>query len=759
MRVAELSLRNYRVFEQVDLELPARVIGIFGSNGSGKSTLVESILFALYGRARTSKNEIRTQGLLTDCEVRLVFEHGGRAYEVRRSIKGKNSVTDAELFTGDLQLAVGVTEVDTEIAKLLRMDQQVFRASVFAEQKQLDAFSDVTKGKRKEMVLRLLGVRPVDDALAQARKAAREVSGDAERLAAAAADMSELETVLKEWKAASKASAVRARAVAAKAKQAEKAAKVGAEAFEKADEVRERVEKVALQLRAASDERKGITSRVGELSARVKALHEGLDELPIIKKELSGLAGVSDRLRLADKLAEQVAAAGKIEKQLAAMAQVNPAQALERLAQAEAEALNAANALAAAKANAAGESTALAQAAERMDRASGADPSERCPTCGRELGGDFAAYMRHCKQELAAAKKASTAANGASRTAEAASTKAVAALAKARRQGEGVQDSVQRRGHMTEQLEEVRARVAELTSEFPRGEIPDVKALRTDSARERQLGERLAQLDVEASRLKESESDLEKAATRAGVLDSSIDGLEKEAAGLAFDSKEHGRLRAERDAAAAVRERSLAAQREADGDENEAKVHLGRIEGQIEQARETAQQVESLRGEARYLERVKMLLDGFKSHLTARIGPELSREAEALFRELTNHEYDDLKIDDDTLGIEIADGEVYFSTDRFSGSEVDLANLALRVAISMHLSRMSGADVGMMVLDEVLGSLDAERKDLMVHALTGLSGRFHQLFVITHAEQIKDQFPASIEIRKTGRRRSEAVLI
>ena len=87
------------------------------------------------------------------------------------------------------------------------------------------------------------------------------------------------------------------------------------------------------------------------------------------------------------------------------------------------------------------------------------------------------------------------------------------------------------------------------------------------------------------------------------------------------------------------------------------------------------------------------------------------------------------------------------------------ANLALRVAISLHLSRMSGADVGMMVLDEVLAALDVERKDLMVQAMGRLSERFHQLFVITHAEQVKDAFPASIEVRKTGRRRSEAVLV
>jgi DNA repair exonuclease SbcCD ATPase subunit len=173
----------------------------------------------------------------------------------------------------------------------------------------------------------------------------------------------------------------------------------------------------------------------------------------------------------------------------------------------------------------------------------------------------------------------------------------------------------------------------------------------------------------------------------------------------------------------------------------------------------TAARIEELRSEARYVERVAMLLDGFRDHLVARVGPELSREAEALFRDLTNHEYDDLRVDEETLAVQIADGDRYFPIGRFSGSETDLANLALRVAISTHLSRVAGTDVGLMVLDEVLASLDEERKDLMVQALGKLSSRFHQLFVITHAERVKDQFPASILVQTTGRRRSTAVLV
>ena len=63
VRLLELSLRNYRVFEEVDLELPARVIGVVGDERRGEVHARSSrSLFALYGvdGARTKKDGIRT---------------------------------------------------------------------------------------------------------------------------------------------------------------------------------------------------------------------------------------------------------------------------------------------------------------------------------------------------------------------------------------------------------------------------------------------------------------------------------------------------------------------------------------------------------------------------------------------------------------------------------------------------------------------------------------------------------------------------
>ncbi len=336
MRVLELSLRNYRVFEEVDLELPARVIGIFGPNGGGKTALVESLLLALYGQARTGKDQIRTHGVLTDCEVRLVFQHGGQQYEVRRVIRGKNHQTQAELLVGGVSLAVGVREVDAEVRRLLRMDHQVFRASVFAEQKQLDAFSDLTRARRKEMVLRLLGIRPVDDARAAARKAAREAQGDAERLAGALPDLSEQEAALGG-----------ARETLAKAREAAREAEAGLrgarerlteteEAFERSDRAREQAEKLDGLRAAAEEEARRLTARREELAGRIEALKGDVADLPALEQEAGALVGARDRLDAARTWADAADELRNAEAELEDLPEMDAEALLARREEAEA---------------------------------------------------------------------------------------------------------------------------------------------------------------------------------------------------------------------------------------------------------------------------------------------------------------------------------------------------------------------------------------------------------------------------------------
>jgi len=760
VRVLELSLRNFRVFEEVDIELPARVIGIFGENGSGKSTLMEAIAFGLYGAdaARTKKHQIRTHGVLVDCDVRVAFEHAGQQFEVRRTIKGKGHAPDAQLFGGGLQLAAGTNEVDEEVHRLLHMDLHVFRSSVYAEQKQLDAFSDLTTGKRKEMALRLLGIKPVDDARTAARRHAKATTESAQQLEGAVADLAALEAELKGAKEAAAEARTLAKAAAQELRAATAAQKASTKAFSEVDAARQRVEKLTVQLQAKTDERDRRAVQLAGLAERAELLTAELAELPAFQAELAGLAGVEDRLRLATRLAEESTKLAKVQAQLEALPPIDAESALARLEASQAALAAAQGAAAEAQAERAHRAGLLAQAQERLSRAAEADPTQACPTCGRPLGEDFAGYLRHCKAEAAEAKKAATGSNEAATVGAATLTAAEKSHRAAADAGERAREAGARLAQLQEQVATLRADVEALAEPFG-GQAPDLDALHAGAERAQALASKLAELGARRDYLAQVRQDHDATAEAIGALERDLAALAEEAQALSFDQDEHVRLRDALAGAEAALEDAREVERDASDASKDAEGRVAELTGELRQAKETASRVNELRSEARYVERVRVLLDGFRNHLVARIGPELSREAEALFRELTNHEYDDLKVDEETLTIQIADGDQYFPIDRFSGSEADLANLALRVAISTQLSRMSGADVGMMVLDEVLASLDEERKDLMVQTLGRLSARFHQLFVITHAERVKDQFPASILIRKTGRRRSVAELV
>jgi exonuclease SbcC len=758
VRVLELSLRNYRVFEEVDLELPARVIGIFGPNGSGKSALVESLLFGLYGRARTDRKHIRTHGVLTDCAVRVSFEHGGQQYEVRRTIRGRAHQTDAELLVGDLALATGVQEVDAEIRRLLRMDQQVFRASVFAEQKQLDAFSEVTPGKRKDMVMRLLGIKPVEQALGSARREAKQTKGNAEQLAGTLPDTAEAERALQRAREEESEAKGRAGAAREALEEATRRSAEASEGFDKAEEVRQRVEVIEADLAGLRERADGLEGRRRSLEGRIASLAEKLDAAPALEEERERLAGAGDRLAAGRRLAEAASEVAGAEKELAALPEVDAAAALKGLREAETERETAAAAVARTEAAEERARQELVAAEEALARAAEADPAQPCPTCGRPLGDDFDEYLAHCRKQVADARKRAQMATRGLKEARSARKAADQLFRAASRAGEEARTATERRNALEGRLSEARRRADSLAEPFA-GEIPDLDALQRDARRAQEVDRQLAGLEAESAHLAHAERDLVDATEEHDRLVVRLRDLEREVSGLAFDAEEHARLRKEMEEARRLLDDARAGEREAADAHKAAQAAVRELQAEIRKVKEIAARLKELREEARVLDRVAILLDGFRDHLVARIGPELSREAQALFRELTNAEYDDLRIDEESLAIQIADGTDYFAMERFSGSESDLANLALRVAISLHLSRMSGADVGMMVLDEVLASLDAERKDLFVRTMGRLSNHLHQLFVITHAEQVKDQFPVSIELRKVGRRRSQAILV
>jgi DNA repair protein SbcC/Rad50 len=53
------------------------------------------------------------------------------------------------------------------------------------------------------------------------------------------------------------------------------------------------------------------------------------------------------------------------------------------------------------------------------------------------------------------------------------------------------------------------------------------------------------------------------------------------------------------------------------------------------------------------------------------------------------------------------------------------------------------------VIDEGFGSQDAEGSQRLIEAIKQVEGDFAKILVVTHLEEMKDAFPARIEIEKS----------
>ncbi|HVW33708.1 MAG TPA: SMC family ATPase, partial [Acidimicrobiia bacterium] len=327
MRVTRLTLRNFRVFAELDLEIPPGVVGIYGPNGTGKSTLVESILWSLFGVARTGKDSLRSDGAAGETEATVEFEHDGHLYEVRRTLSGAANGVKAEASCDGQRVAAGAVAVRQYVHHVLGMSAEAFRSSVFCEQKQLDAFSGRRPEERRKLVLDLLGITPLDrardSARAQARsaheqiEAARLVLGDFDALAAEA---TELDTRLVA------AQAVRLAAEAALAGAEQRDAEAAAQAGEQERRKSER-DRLAGLYGAARRRHEEALARLEARRSDLAELEGSAARLPALQAAAGELAPLRARLVGLDRLAATRARLVDAERELAKVTGAEPPSA------------------------------------------------------------------------------------------------------------------------------------------------------------------------------------------------------------------------------------------------------------------------------------------------------------------------------------------------------------------------------------------------------------------------------------------------
>lgn len=104
----------------------------------------------------------------------------------------------------------------------------------------------------------------------------------------------------------------------------------------------------------------------------------------------------------------------------------------------------------------------------------------------------------------------------------------------------------------------------------------------------------------------------------------------------------------------------------------------------------------------------------------------------------------------ETLDIKIADELGTRPYENFSGGEQFRVNFCIRIALSKLLARRAGAQLQTLVVDEGFGQLDALGRERLVEAINTIQEDFARILVITHVEELRDAFPARIEVVKTS---------
>ena len=751
MRITRLYLRNYRVYEdETDLQIPAGLVGIYGPNGSGKSALVESVRWTLFGKSRTSNDQIRTSGINDECITEVEFEHESHLYLVRRTISGANHTVKAEAHWNGQQVAEGPRDVATFVQSAIGMDDTSFRASVFAEQKQVAAFSAHTPQKRRDLVLRLLGITPLDKARDTARTDARDALKDHERLSARLPNLVELEEALAGAEEAAQALTAEVEAAEASLVAANAAHDAVEAELEQLEDIARTYDQLVVEGKAAAEKIEESATRLAELTVEQTTLADAGTELAELRPLAEGLDAL-DALAAAQTAAEGLPA---LEEPVA------PETETAELARAAAEQ---------AAAVAAGLAGAVRSAEEELGRAEAAasrsaelSADEDCPVCGQALGDAFEQVVAHRTDEVKAAKtrlaEATKQHAAAQKSTKAAATEADTlgrALVEAQRTWSQWEHHLARRAEAEAALTTAQADPFFVAFAAP----TTAKATKSELATRKKAATEVTRLEARLERAPKVAEEITALQQRLEEATSTREALLEKVKSLGFTPADlEGKKTARQQARAALK----AASEQAEAMRRKAASASATVETATTRLTDGKQQhadLSDLAERSRHLGRVADLLHDFRNNVIATVGPTLAAQAAELFAELTDHEYDRLEVDPETYEIQIRDAGRTYGMDRFSGSEVDLANLALRVAISEHVRFQSGGAVGLLVLDEVFGPLDDERKERMLLALERLRGRFRQVLVVTHDSTIKEQLPSAIQVEKLPGRRAQATVL
>lgn len=796
MYLRGIQLENYRRFVFAQTEFPDGIVGILGNNGVGKSTLVEALAWALYGNeaSRTGKDEIKriTARPSDVCRVILDFQIEGDNFRVVRQLKGKSNTADASVIVNNKICARGTSAATDFVAKTLEMDYRAFITSFYAPQKELNILSDFQPYRRKELLARMLGIENIDFALKNLRADKREIEIKTELMELHLKDKEKL--ALEKRERELRVENLESEIIKKRANFAE--LKEEFEKFKnKVKELREKFEEynfLEKKLTEKRTEKKGLLSQLENDEDERKRLLSLSDEIENLKPKISIHKKTKETLEELDEKRlkserkkmneEQILNLGKSikvfenrlkELDLKLKEGENIPNRLNRLKdeldQTEKDLEDTRKTYVYFQTSYKSLSAERAKLKKQLENIEELGPDSVCDRCLRPMGDDYEKIRSHLLNEQNQIDEKLNSLKEKKEKIEISGIKLKEKRVEIEIEKEKIQKIMEEflklkgeKESLEKSLTEKQKDLTSLEEALKRkGFVEYDNILHQNLKKEfeelEKIKERYTRIEQEAKKLPELEEKIRDLRKRVEIIEREEKELNDKIEGLCFSKdefKENQKELEQRKESLHQLELSL---KDILHQKEMSLKEVERLEKEIERAKEIEKEKRDLSKERLYLEKLDITFSDFKVSLIDRIKPTLSSYAKELFVELTDGKYLDFELNEN-YEIFIYDQGERFSVERFSGGEKDLANLCLRLAISLMISESSGVDFSFIILDEIFGSQDQSRKENILNGLARLKNRFRQIFLITHIDDIKDSVENLILVTENEDGTSELTL-
>ena len=788
MTLNSLHLENFKRYKEASFTFNLGLTGLLGRNGSGKSTIFEAIIFALYGESKTNKELIRNSSASSKdvVTVKLQFTIDSKEYLIVRELRGKSLTAKANLYdSSNILIATSVKEVNKEVIKLIGMSKEAFANTVYASQKELTALSNLKSEDRKKIIRKLLGLEKIDKIEKELVYKIRELKRDINSFKELLLPKEEIETInsqkeqtLKEIEQIEND----IKKLTLELEEKETNVTKSLQNLEKEQKLKEDYNRLKSTLELIKTKFTNTTKNLQELTAKKAQLedsksyydknrtifesyktleeniqkHQKQKEL-IIKKE--GLLKEQESLR------EQVKTLRGEIKSL--QAEVNKKSQLEQIkSQKEQELKILKDNLTQIEKQEREVLDKIAQNRAIVDRTKKQleniekiGKGSNCPTCTRPLLQEYDSVVKSLSDSINLITNSELKSLNAN-------------LQKINKNRQAVIDKIENLQKEINSLntsyqlllryqKDLQNRSKQLDSVMTKGlqnkkELERLEGIEYNKQEHQKLISKKEELEPKYKKLlglAKVIEELPKVIEQIKKLQEQLEELKIKQSQKEQELKSHTFKSENEQLAKANYQNALKAKDETASKLKQKEIELTKQNGiintlnsKLEHNQKQQQKLKEKEQDRDDYEKLKLFLIDFKTKINSQVTPRISQIASDMFYSVTKGKYQLIEVDDDFNFFIYDEGKKY-PIERFSGGEIDLANLVLRIAISKTLNELSSnTNIGFLAFDEVFGSQDEERRYAIMESFNKISENYRQIFLISHDREIKELFENVIEL-------------